>query len=556
MNLLKPFGRSSSRRATRQRRKRRLVIEGLETREMLNIDPGAISATSLGVIEFMPLDDLDPSDGDVYYTAEAGRDGFFSLEADTTDVSLILHDADGIELMTSIEKADSQRLDYEADQGDTFIVQISSTTASDVDLVLANLVTHVGDTVTVEGTPGDDEFVFSIANAWRRLTINDLLYDFFDQSGTTVFFNAGVGDDTATLYDSPGDDTFEAGPDLATLSSTAYSVSVAGAENVYAFSTEGGTDTANLYDSPGDDTFVSAANYGKMYGDDFFIRVKSFEYLQGYAKSGGHDRAKMLDSPGRDVFVATPSYAKMSGTVKGTDHFARAKYFETVDAYSTSQVTDFARFQGSDGDDTLTASRVYSILTGQDSKDREFSIRANDFFATRAYDTLGGYDSANLLGTKYAEVFDASPEVGTLHGPKVYLLARGFDVVHAESRYGDDIAHFLDSAGDDHFTGNAAARICKLEGDGFFLRAKDFAEAYAESTEGGADGATFYDSSADDALEALDDWARISSSGGETGYLYQSTGFAPVEANSSRGGNDTASIDSGVTFLSATGNWN
>ena len=560
MHLPNPFGKRSSRQASRQHRERRLVVEGLEARQMLNVDPGSITVNEdLDVVDFIRRVDLDLTAGDIWYSAEAGRDGFFSLEAaiadSTSDATLTLYDSGGEQLAISTESGDPQRLDWEAEEADTFLVRISGS-SSDVDLTLANLVTQIGDTVTVADTAGDDHFIFSTGSKWRRITINDLVYDFHDPDGSNILFTAGEGHDTATLYDSAGDDTFDAGPGLATLSSDSYFVSVSGAENVQAYALSGGVDTAKLHDSTGDDTFVSASDFGKLYGEDFFIRAKSFDYVHGYAKAGGNDRAKMFDSRGRDSFKATPTYCMMSGVVKETEFFARAKLFETVRAYATAGSGDFADLHGSDGDDTLTAGRYQAKLSGQDSEGRDFSISIQNFAVTRAYDYSGGFDVAHLYDTKYYEVFEARPDVGTLYGTKLYLLARGFDEVHAHSgEYGGDVAHFYDSPGNDLFVGKAEDGICKLEGDGFFLRAKAFDRVYAESTAGGNDSAELVDSSADEFFKAFDNWARISSTAGGIDYLYKVTGFDPVLADSSYGGTDTSDIDSEITF-DLVDNWN
>ena len=153
------FDKRSSRQSARGHRTRRLAVEGLEARQMLDVDPGTITLTeSLGAIDLVRRDDLDVTAGDIWYSAEAGRDGFFSLEATDRrrlpqNATLTLHDSDGIELATSTETADSQRLDWDADQGDTFLIQVSGT-SNDVDLTLANLVNHVGNTVTVSRLGG------------------------------------------------------------------------------------------------------------------------------------------------------------------------------------------------------------------------------------------------------------------------------------------------------------------------------------------------------------------------------------------------------------------
>ena len=573
MHLPIRFGKPSSRRATRQHRQRRLVVEGLEAREMLNVDPGSITdIVPLGVVDFIQVPDLAPAAGEIWYSAEAGLNGLFSLEAaivgNPSDATLTLYDSDGQELKISAESGQTQRLDWEANLGDSFLVQISGS-SNDVDLTLANLVEQIGATVTVADTADDDHFDFSSTPTGHRITINDLAYDFLGSNITNIVFSAGVGHDTAALHDSAGDDTFEAGPASAKLSSDTYSVTVNGAKEVQAYAREGGVDTAKLYDSAGDDTFVSAASFGKLYGEDFFIRAKSFEYLHGYAKAGGNDRAKMFDSPDRDTFVATPTYAKMLRGVGDAREFsARSKFFETVKAYATEGNRDLADLHGSDGDDTLIARRYQTDFSGQDSEGQGFSVSIHDFFVTRAYDDSSGSDVARLYDSQYKDTFDAEPKFGRLYKAegeeeerklKFSLQARGFDEVHAYSRSEGDVANIQDSPGDDSSIGKAEDEICKLSGTGFFIRAKAFDRVYAKSTEGGNDSAELTDSVADDLLEGyvIDnvDLARISGSHGEIQYSYEVTGFDPVKAISSNGGIDIAVVDPGATFLNVVGDW-
>lgn len=569
MHLPIRFGKPSSRRATRQHRQRRLVVEGLEAREMLNVDPGSIAIdANLGVVDFIRRDNPDPAAAEIWYSAAAGRNGSFTLEAtvvgDPSDTTLTLYDTGGQELRTSTQSGPTQRLDWEANLGDSFFVQISGA-ANHVDLTLANLVEQVGAKVTVADTTQDDHFEFSVTTTSREIAVNGLAYEFSGANGTEIVFNAGDGHDTAALHDSAGDDTFEAGPASAKLSSDTYSVTVNGAKEVQAYAREGGVDTAKLYDSAGDDTFVSAASFGKLYGEDFFIRAKSFEYLHGYAKVGGNDRAKMFDSPDRDTFVATPTYAKMLRGVGDDREFsARSKFFETVKAYATEGNRDLADLHGSDGDDTLIARRYQTDFSGQDSEGQGFSVSIHDFFVTRAYDDSSGSDIARLYDSQYEDTFDAEPEFGRLYGVfeeqlKLFLQARGFDEVHAYSRSEGDVANIQDSPGDDLFIGTADDRICKLSGPGFFIRAKAFDKVYAKSTEGGNDRAELTDSVADDVLEGyvIDnvDLARISGTHGEIQYSYEVTGFDPVEAKSRNGGIDIAVVDPAATFVNLVGGW-
>jgi hypothetical protein len=84
----------------------------------------------------------------------------------------------------------------------------------------------------------------SAANAYRE----------YEQGFTTVQATSTYATDTASLYDSPGSDTFTATPTSATMSlATGKTVIASGFKSVNAYSTYGGADTASLTGTAGTD---------------------------------------------------------------------------------------------------------------------------------------------------------------------------------------------------------------------------------------------------------------------------------------------------------------
>ncbi len=79
---------------------------------------------------------------------------------------------------------------------------------------------YPGTGVTVFGTEGDDQFIFSAADA-RSVRINGAACQFVDSEVKLVQFDAGPGDDRVELRDSSGNETLEAWATEATLSNGA-----------------------------------------------------------------------------------------------------------------------------------------------------------------------------------------------------------------------------------------------------------------------------------------------------------------------------------------------
>lgn len=240
---------------------------------------------SLGRIDYLRLEDLDPSAGDLCYRCETTRQGFLTIEAvfdpDLGDVQLTLYDHQGSELATSSPQGGNERIDWPAGAaGETYYLKVRGTNDV-VDLRLVNLVrvSPDGYQVTMFGTQEHDEFEFdahalsSAIAAVHQIAIKGVEYEFtFPLSpGMPTFFvtfDGGPGTDGATLTGSDGTDAATLYPTSGRMVSAGhawqdYEVRVSGVASLKVYG-GGGDDEVDLHDSPGNDFFAAASNFGEM----------------------------------------------------------------------------------------------------------------------------------------------------------------------------------------------------------------------------------------------------------------------------------------------------
>ena len=335
----------------------------------------------------------------------------------------------------------------------------------------------------------------------------------------SIGIDAGDGEDTVIVHDSPGDDSLVARAmtsiqpvswiTVADYSETvgfvpSYSHALAGFENLTGYST-GGVDVASFHDSDGDDTLVAKEFETVLSGPGFNFVAENFQYTHGYAKAGGDDRAELYDTPRNDRFKASPVYARM---FKGAFQ-RRAKFFETVVAYATAGGTDDARLFDSTSNDQFI---------GSPSESRLFS-------------TAAGYD----------------------------LTVTGFDRVLARASSGLDTATFMGGAGNDlllhkwlrHDTMVKSPKTELMDRDTkggvYKVTARRFNYTTAIGGQGGYDVARFWDSLDDDRFTADGDTAAMYDSSNEL--LYDAVAFDQVLLNHVNGGTDKTEKAASYDFL-------
>ncbi|MEE8450706.1 MAG: Ig-like domain-containing protein, partial [Thermoguttaceae bacterium] len=466
----------------------------------------------LGTVDFLELEGLDPSSGDLWYRLDTTRAGYLTVEALTDGATLTLYDPSKNEIATSTLINGKQRVEVFADAANEVYHFKLSGGGSDVDVRVTNLVYQDSGQVTVFGTAGDDHFEM-VAEA-SNVGINDVWYDFTGAEAATVTFDgshgdntakifgtAGIesadlwadraeidgdgytviiddvastevdglgGEDSATFYDSAADDEFTAWPGGGLMQSDTISHRVDNFENVVAHATAGGIDVVKFFDSPGNDQYVGTPTYNSLSGDGFQNEVWFFEGSHAYATAGGIDEAKFYDSIGDDTYISTPTYAALFNADYRDDEMAngfynRVKFFEGVHAFATGGGVDTARFYDSTDNDEFVATPTYAALFNMDYEEQYtsgFYNRAKFFEATHAFGTAGGVDTARLYDSPADDLFYADPTHGALFNPTYqeeytngfYNRAKYFEAVHAfATAGGHDTAELHDSSADDTF---------------------------------------------------------------------------------------------------------
>ena len=164
--------------------------------------------------------------------------------------------------------------------------------------------------------------------AFAQLYFNRVKY--FEQ----VTAHATDGDyDRANLYDSPGDDTFDAYPQSATLSADGQSITVDNFDGVHAFCWAGGHDIANLYGSADNDEFYGTSVEASLYNPTFYNRAVQFDEV--YAEAGeGDDDAFLFDSVLDDLLEADDVWAQLK--YLGLNSLHKVSGFDDVKATATT----------------------------------------------------------------------------------------------------------------------------------------------------------------------------------------------------------------------------
>ena len=279
----------------------------------------------------------------------------------------------------------------------------------DFDLRIANLLSHVGTTVTVHGTDSNDTFEFDAA-ASRDVTINGVRYHFDDAQVEAVTFNGGEGYDMVVLDDSIGDDTLMAEAEHAVFSNSdrtpGFTVTMDGFEELQAYAKSGGHDKAFLYDSDANDKFKSepAENYAKMYGGRMYNRVKFYDLVEAFS-SGEKDLARLFDTQGNDVFEGQQDVSWLRTDV----YDVGVHNFRQVIAYAGEGGYDEATLKDSVLGDELHLKNHKSEIFDLATKGEVYKITARRFDKIFGDGSSGdGYDKVKAWETSVDNYVEAA----------------------------------------------------------------------------------------------------------------------------------------------------
>ena len=414
-----------------------------------------VTPIDLGQVDFKRLESLDPSAEELWYSLETTHEGWLTVQADEgwtaneLTLQLVEPESPSVPIATSTLQDGTLRLDYNAEQGQTYLLHVTGT-ASNVNLLLANLVHEVGTAVSVYGTNDADVFVFDAATS-RDITINGVVYHYEDTEVSTIEFAGGEGRDVAWLYDSAGDESLEAWPDRATLTNATgdavqdYVVDVTGIEDLLAYATRGGTDSAVCHGSEGGDKLKSYEESARLRAKDssYTIRVKKFDTIVADSGSGGKDVAVFNGSDGNDTF--TYLGADLTGRLEGEGRNHAAVEFDSLVVRAGNGEADVAHFTDiPEADDVLYLKSHKTQLVSDGVK-----VTARAFDQVYATASESGFDVARIYDTTGDDLLEVEGNTTRLYrnsGSELELLyeAVAFERVKAYSTAGNDTTEIDD----------------------------------------------------------------------------------------------------------------
>lgn len=393
---------------------------------------------------------------------------------------------------------------------------------------------------TIVGTPGDDVFVFQLADTpstWQ-VQLNGV-FQSVDYRTALLSFDGRGGNDTIRILGTPGTEIVQIQPGGFILTANGYAFTAANIE-VIDYDGRGGADEIVLRDTPDDDVFTLTPAIGStpllasMTGGGYTTSLRNVRSVVVYSSGQAGDTLRLNDNPHQaETFTATPDAA----TFLGASFSARAYGFHRVEATSTGG-GDVARIFDSAGNDTITASGNRLTLSGA-LAGTPFSLTASGFARLQALAIAGGNDQAVLQGTAASgETVSLYPGYGILSGPGYSNRVDGAQVIAAYSGGGNDTAFFYDSPGDDQFVAEPGQATMSNSQTPFQNTAYGFRNVVALAIRGGNDSAVLKDNpaAADSFTSRHGLYAELTDG---TTYRTRVEKFESVLAQS-RGGSDSA----------------
>lgn len=348
---------------------------------------------------------------------------------------------------------------------------------------------------TIVGTPGDDVFVFQLADTpstWQ-VQLNGV-FQSVDYRTALLSFDGRGGNDTIRIIGTTGTESVQIQPGGFILSANGYGFTAANIE-VIDFDGRGGADTIVLNDTPDNDVFTFTPAVGatplvaSMVGGGYTTNLRNVRSVVVNSSGQAGDTVRLNDNPNQaETFTATPEYA----TLAGSGFSVRANAFHRVEATSSGG-SDMARIFDSAGDDTITADGNSLSLSGT-LAGTPFSLVATGFARRHLLATAGGNDHAVLQGTAASgETVSLYPGHAILIGPGYMTRVDGAAVIEAYSGGGNDTAFFYDSPGDDQFVGEPGQATLANTQVPFQNTAYGFRNVVALAIRGGNDTAVLKD---------------------------------------------------------------
>ena len=302
----------------------RRVRQPVSATQQQEQSPPGDAAESPGTIETLQAE-ADPA-AEIVNVADTSNDDLFLVVPDSTPDS-------------SVAELNDVPQEY---QGDPVTVEDEIPTgdaaeSADAPEALQAEPDATPEVVRLVGTEDDDVFSVmpgSSPDSWI-VELNGIRQE-YEGARVTIEFDGLEGTDTVTGSGSGEDEVAELWPDHVVVTGKTLSFT---AENVESITVAGGggKDTASLYDSPDDDSFWATPDWAMLQGSGFFLHAQGFSAVTANAIRGGIDTASLFGSAGDDMLIARPDLAVLRG--RGFNNAAVS--FRRVSAYGSGG-TDLA----------------------------------------------------------------------------------------------------------------------------------------------------------------------------------------------------------------------
>jgi cyclophilin family peptidyl-prolyl cis-trans isomerase len=386
------------------------------------------------------------------------------------------------------------------------------------------------DIIRINGQGGNDQLAFfgGTASVYANLHYDygNVQFDplfFYYENIESVTAAASSGSDTATLYDSPGDDAFQGLPNSARLTTADHSIIVNNFGTVSVNSTAG-NDTAVMFGSQNGDSSYTAGPSGVHFiGAGFDYTAAGFKAISAYAAPGKNNTAVFNSTDAADVLIAS---------------FLGAQYIGPGFAYDVWNLTsitgnggagDEARFYGSSGGNTvLNLSPTQAVQT-----EAKYTLRGNNYAKFASYVYPDSNTSATITGTAAAEHAVTSALGAQMTGAGLDFSAWTYKHINFVGAGGADTADMYAMAGADSFVGNGATAT--MTSGGVDRKITNFGTVTAHGN--AASSASFF---AKQGLTNTFTASPTQASMSGTGYDNVATGFGSNTGYAIPGGTDVA----------------
>ena len=427
-----------------------------------------------------------------------------------------------------------------------------------------------GTTLTVDGTPGNDQFSFAAGGPTLIVALNGEGHSFPAGEFSQVVFHGDGGSDTATLIGSPSGNSallYANGSGQLDNSAAGYAVAVDGMTSIDVAGHAG--DVAQFFNAPGSNTFYACADYNNsgqplagMLGSGYSNSASGFGANVGYATSG-NDTASFFDAPGANTFYAYADYdnsGKPLAGMAGGGYSNAASGFGGNVGYATYGGSDTAMLFNAPGSNIFYANADYdnsgkplAAMSGGG-----YSNAASGFAANVGYATSGSSDTALFFNAPGSNIFYANADYNNSGKPLAAMSGGGYsnaasgfaaNVGYATSG-SNDTALFFNAPGSNTFYAyadysNSGKALAGMAGSGYSNAASGFGSNVGYATSGSNDTALFFNAPGSNTFYAYADYNNSGKplagmAGG--GYSNMASGFGTNVGYATNGGNDTADL--------------